>query len=109
MRTGLYRLDYETTTLSATGVIVLDNGSIHGCDRFHFMSGTYCQNGDRLSGTVTFTRHAENPRASRAFPEQFELRFEGLCRDSFGQFDVHSSDVPDIRGSATFNWLGGTS
>jgi hypothetical protein len=108
MRTGLYRLDYQTATLIATGVIVLENGSIHGCDKFYFMSGTYRQEGDRLNGTVTFTRHTENPSACRSIPEQFELRFEGLCRDNFGQFDVHCHDVPEIRGGATFNWLGAT-
>lgn len=108
MRPGIYRLEYKTTTLEATGVVVFDNGAIHGCDRFHFTSGSYCQKGHRLEGTVALRRHTPRAGISGTIPEQFELRFEGICRDRFGQFDIHCPELPEIHGSATFNWLGGT-
>jgi len=105
MRDGIYHMQYETATLNATAVIVLNDGVLSGCDRFHFMFGDYCQHGSALNGTVTFKRHTERPGTD--IPEHFKLVFSGVGSDAFGQFDVHCPDIPQIRGHASFTWLAG--
>jgi hypothetical protein len=107
MRNGIYRVQYDAATLSATGAIVLNNGELNGCDRFHFMFGDYHQHGNRLSGSVTFKRHTVRAGLPAGIPEQFALIFEGVCSDNFGQFHFHCPDIPQIRGDARFIWLAG--
>lgn len=106
MRDGIYRMQYQTATLSATGVIVLNDGVVSGCDRFHFMFGDYRQRGNTLNGTVIFKRHTEHP--GHDIPEHFKLVFNGVCSDDFGQFDIHCPDISQIRGHASFTWLAGS-
>lgn len=105
MREGFYRLQYETATLNSTGVVTLQDGVITGCDRFYFMFGKYRQNNNRLEGTVTFKRHTERPGQSNAIPKQFDIRFEGVCSEDYGQFEVSCPAVPLIKGRARFTWL----
>lgn len=107
MRDGIYRLRYQTTTLCTTAAVVLNDGEISGCDRFHFMFGSYRKRGNVLTGTVTFKRHTTRAELPADVPEQFALVFEGVCSDTFGQFDVECPDIPQIRGCACFTWLTG--
>ena len=105
MRDGIYRMRYQTTTLCTSAVIVLNDGVISGCDRFHFMFGDYRQCGNTLNGTATFKRHTGSP--SDGIPEQFKLVFDGVGSENFGQFDVRCPEIPQIRGCACFFWLAG--
>jgi hypothetical protein len=105
MRDGIYRVQYETATLCATGVIVLNNGELNGCDRFHFMFGDYRQRGNNLTGRVTFKCHTVRTGRPAAIPEQFELICKGVGSDSFGQFNFRCPGTPQIRGRASFTWL----
>jgi len=105
MRNGIYRMRYQTTTLCTTAVVVLSDGILSGCDRFHFMFGDYHHHGNTLTGTVTFKRHTEHP--GHDIPDQFKLVFDGIASDNFGQLDVHCPDVPQICGCACFTWMAG--
>ena len=105
MRDGIYRMQYQTSTLNAIAVIVLNDGVLSGCDRFHFMFGDYCQRGNRLNGTINFERHTGKP--GPGIPEQFKIVFDGVGSDAFGQLDVDCPDIPQIRGHASFTWLAG--
>lgn len=106
MDNGLYRLHYTTGTLSTNGVIVLEDGTVSGCDRYYFMTGNYRCQENRFDGTATFKRHTERPGPLRMLPLHFDLVFKGVSSDKFGQFDVHCPDIPAIRGTATFFWIG---
>lgn len=105
MQDGIYRLQYTTATLSQTGLLVLEQGELAACDRYYFMCGRYRQNGNRIDGSVTFTRHTERADQPDGIPQQFELVFTGIGSDNFGQFDVHCPAIPIIKGQATFTWL----
>jgi hypothetical protein len=106
MQNGFYRLQYKSDTLTTIGVIVLDNGILSGCDRFYFMRGKYQTGGNRISGTVTFRRHTKRSGMLAIIPALFELVFNGVGSDKFGQIDGYCSAIPLIRGNATFTWLG---
>lgn len=106
MQNGIYRLAYETATLNGGGVLALQDGSLNGCDRYYFIIGYYSREGNTLKGGATFKRRVERPGASEAgIPAAFTVSFEGLCSDKYGQFEIHSRDVPVIRGKATFTYL----
>ncbi len=108
MQNGIYRLKYETTTLSATGVVTLRDGSLTGCDRYYFMIGRYQRQRNQLTGKVEFQRRIERPGSREAgIPDVFHIAFKGLASDKFGQFDLTSPDVPLIKGRAAFAWLSG--
>lgn len=106
MKHGIYRLAYESATLNGGGVIVLQDGSLNGCDRYYFIIGHYRRDGNTLKGGATFRQRVERPGARQAgIPPEFTVSFQGLCSDKYGQFEVFSPDVPVIRGKATFTWL----
>jgi hypothetical protein len=105
MKDGLYRLRYQTATLNATGVVVLEAGQISGCDRYYFMVGSYHHDGSRITGKVGFSRHSSRHGLLSIIPKTFDLVFDGVASDNFGQFNVHCPALPLIRGSAKFTWL----
>lgn len=107
MRDGIYRVHYETTILSTTATVVLHNNAISGCDRYYFIFGQCLRSGNELTGTATFRRHTDHPDLPAGLiPETFEVRFQGICGDDFGEFDIECPDVPAITGRGRFTWLG---
>lgn len=107
MRNGIYRLHYETTTLCASAAVMLQNDKVSGCDRYYFIFGRYQRRGNQLKGSATFKRHTVHPNLPHGLiPEQFEVLFDGICGDDFGQFALRSREVPIVSGRASFTWLG---
>lgn len=105
MRDGIYRLHYDTQTLKSTAMVVVNQGVVSGADRYYFMSGICRTKGSRIEGEVSFKRHSERPGP---IPESFDLVFDGISGDNFGEFEVHCPAIPIIKGRARFTWLGGS-
>jgi hypothetical protein len=73
---GEYAAWYKTPRGDGTGIIVLANGKISGCDAVLAYFGSYQVDGDRLSALVTTERHS--PGQSSLFGiDDIELEVEG--------------------------------
>jgi hypothetical protein len=57
LRNGSYSAWYRTSLREGTGIVVLKDGKLTGGDTVLAYTGTYFQNGDRFSASVTTQRH----------------------------------------------------
>jgi hypothetical protein len=58
-RNGSYSAWYRTSLREGTGVVVFNDGKITGSDAVLTYTGTYFQNGDNFSASLTTRRHAQ--------------------------------------------------
>lgn len=56
---GFYGVQFKTPRGEGAGVVVLANGQLRGGDSALAYSGTFSQQGDDFSATVTTSRHAQ--------------------------------------------------
>ena len=56
---GSYSAWYRTSLREGTGVVVFNDGKITGSDAVLAYSGTYVQNGDKFSASLTTRRHSQ--------------------------------------------------
>ena len=56
---GSYSAWFRTSLIEGTGVVVLKDGKLTGGDTVLAYTGTYIQNGDRFSASVTTRRHTQ--------------------------------------------------
>jgi hypothetical protein len=59
LRNGNYSAWYRTPLREGTGVIELNDGKLTGGDTVIAYSGTYFQNGDKFSASITARRHKQ--------------------------------------------------
>jgi hypothetical protein len=59
LRNGTYSAWFRTSLREGTGVVVLNDGKVAGGDTVLAYTGTYFQNGDQFSASVTTRRHAQ--------------------------------------------------
>jgi hypothetical protein len=58
LRNGGYSAWFRTSLREGTGIVVLKDGKLTGGDTVLTYTGTYFQNGDRFSASVTTQRHS---------------------------------------------------
>lgn len=107
MREGVYKVTLESGEVKGLIIGALRGGHITGCDRTHFVTGTYKRRGNRLSGTFTFTRHsrrADIPEIANL--DNFEVNFTGIGGDGFGELHSIVPGKPSHKVKATFRWIG---
>jgi hypothetical protein len=106
MRDGIYKVTLESGGIKGVVIGALRDGQITGCDRTHFVTGSYKRKGNRLSGTFSFRRHSRRDGVVEiANLDDFDVRFTGIGSDGFGE--LHSV-VPGKHGpmvKATFRWI----
>jgi hypothetical protein len=59
LRNGRYSAWHRTSLREGTGVVVFNDGKITGSDAALAYTGTYFQNGDNFSASLTTRRHAQ--------------------------------------------------
>lgn len=106
MREGIYAVSLESGGIKGLIIGALRNGAITGCDRTHFVNGTYKKKGNRLSGVFTFSRHTKRPDLREiANLDAFEVAFTGIGGDGFGELQSGVPGKPGQKVKATFRWL----
>jgi hypothetical protein len=76
---GVYSAWFRTPNGEGTGIVTLSGGTITGGDSFFDYSGSYEQNGDRLTATVRTRRRCDGPPAVFGIDEVV-LNLEGRCQ-----------------------------
>ena len=76
---GKYSAWFRTPNGDGTAIVTLSDGTITGGDSFFEYSGSYEQNGDRLTATVRTRRVCDGPPAVFGIDEVV-LKLEGRCR-----------------------------
>lgn len=59
LRDGFYGVKFKTPNGEGAGVVVLANGQLRGGDSALAYSGTFKQDGDAFTASVTTSRHAQ--------------------------------------------------
>ena len=57
LRNGSYSAWFRTSLREGTGIVELNDGKVTGGDTVFAYSGSYFQNGDKFSASVTTQRH----------------------------------------------------
>ena len=106
MRDGIYKVSLASGDRKGLLIGTLHEGLVTGCDQTHHVTGHVDQDGHRVKGKMVMTRHAR--------PEGFieianldviTVSFDGICGDSFGQFDARIAENPGLKVKATFQWM----
>jgi hypothetical protein len=106
MRDGIYQVHLKSRELPGFMIGTLCNGRLTGCDQTHHVTGQIRRDGSRFSGRLFMKRHARPAWFHEiANLDDFEVRFSGICGDSFGEFDATIVDKPGIPVVATFQWV----
>ncbi|MCT4657187.1 MAG: hypothetical protein N4A65_15425 [Cohaesibacter sp.] len=58
MKTGLYKIQFQTSLGNGDGVVYMKDGKIWGGDSTIYYTGEYTAEGETLSASVTTGRHA---------------------------------------------------
>ena len=67
LRNGSYSAWFRTSLREGTGIVELNDGKVTGGDTVFAYSGSYFQNGDKFSASVTTRRHTQGQ------PSVFEI------------------------------------
>ena len=59
LRNGSYSAWFRTSLKEGTGIVELNDGKVTGGDPVFAYSGSYFQNGDKFSASVTTRRHTQ--------------------------------------------------
>jgi len=106
MRDGVYQVHLASQGLTGFIIGTMCDGRLTGCDQTHHVTGYIRRDGSRFKGTLAMKRHARPPGFREiANLDDFEVRFSGICGDSFGQFDARIVDKPGLPVTATFRWV----
>jgi hypothetical protein len=63
LRNGCYSAWFRTSLREGTGIVELNDGKVTGRDPVFTYSGSYFQNGDKFSASVTTRRHTLGQRS----------------------------------------------
>jgi hypothetical protein len=79
LENGKYSAWFRTPNGDGTAIVTLSDGTITGGDSFFEYSGSYEQNGDRLTATVRTMRVCDGPPSVFGIDEVV-LKLEGRCQ-----------------------------
>jgi hypothetical protein len=97
---GKYSVWFKTPNGDGTGIVTLSGGTITGGDSFFEYSGTYEQNGDRVTATVKTRRVCDGPPAVFGIDE-VDLRLEGSSRGQIATCSGRAEQAPGLKFEAT--------
>jgi hypothetical protein len=92
---GKYSAWFRTPNGDGTGIVTLSDGTITGGDSFFEYSGSYEQNGDRLTGTVRTRRLRDGPPGVFGVDEVV-LMLEGRCRGEMAVCAGTAEQAPGV-------------
>lgn len=103
MRDGIYKVTLQAGEMKGLIIGALHDGQITGCDKTHFVTGTYTHNGARISGVFVMQRHTQRDDVVEiANLDDITAHFSGICGDCFGELDAVVKGRPDLKVKATF-------
>ena len=92
---GKYSAWFRTPNGDGTAIVTLSDGTITGGDSFFEYSGSYEQNGDRLTATVRTRRVCDGPPAVFGIDEVV-LKLEGRCRGEMAVCAGTAEQAPGV-------------
>ena len=97
---GKYSAWFRTPNGDGTAIVTLSDGTITGGDSFFEYSGSYEQNGDRLTATVKTRRRCDGPPAVFGIDEVV-LKLEGRCQGEMAVCAGTAEQAPGVRCEVT--------
>lgn len=108
MRDGTYKVYLDGGGVKGFVIGTLCEGRITGCDQTHHVIGTVADDGSRVRGSMTMTRHARVEGFTEiADLDLIEVTFSGIGGAVTGEFDARIAGRPELPVTATFQWLCG--
>ena len=92
---GKYSAWFRTPNGDGTAIVTLSDGTITGGDSFFDYSGSYEQNGDRLTAIVRTRRLCEGPPAVFG-TDEVVLKLEGSCRGEMAVCAGTAEQAPGV-------------
>jgi len=92
---GKYSAWFRTANGDGTGIVTLTGGTISGGDSFFEYSGSYEQDGDRLTATVRTRRVCEGPPTVFG-TDEVVLKLEGRCQGAIAVCVGITELAPDM-------------
>jgi hypothetical protein len=92
---GVYSAWFRTPNGDGTGIVTLSDGTIAGGDSFFEYSGSYEQNGDRLTATVRTRWLCDGPPAVFGIDEVV-LKLEGRCQGEIAVCAGTAEQAPGV-------------
>jgi hypothetical protein len=92
---GKYSAWFRTPNGDGIAIVTLSDGTITGGDSFFEYSGSYEQNGDRLTATVRTRRLCDGPPAVFEIDEVV-LKLEGRCRGEMAVCAGTAEQAPSV-------------
>jgi hypothetical protein len=95
LRNGNYSAWYRTSLREGTGVVALKDGRVTGSDTVLAYTGTYFQNGNLFSASVTTRRHA--PGQPSVFGiDEFDLTLTGTSTPTTASCTGTAKQAPEL-------------
>jgi hypothetical protein len=97
MLQGLYKVEYETPRRRSVGVIVANDGKLHGGNSTFAYIGSYQQTGNTISGVITTQRHTEDPNYRPVFGmDVVRIDFQGVEKGGFASVEGTAAEFPSL-------------
>ena len=97
MRTGLYKLKFQTPFGESVAMAVLTDGKIRGGDTGLFYLGTYQESGDKFSADVVTARHTYHGDIQSVFGTDIvHITLKGQFSGDDGQMTGTSEEMPGL-------------
>jgi hypothetical protein len=100
LENGKYSAWFRTPNGDGTAIVTLSDGTITGGDSFFEYSGSYEQNGDRLTATVRTMRVCDGPPSVFGIDEVV-LKLEGRCQGEMVVCAGTAEQVPGVKVDVT--------
>ena len=97
---GKYSAWFKTPIGEGTGIVKLSDGTIINGDSSFGYSGSYEENGDRVTATVRTRRVCDGPPSVFGFDE-VELKLEGRTRGEIATCSGTAEQAPGVTFAAT--------
>lgn len=103
---GLYKVEFETPRGKALGVIHAENGKLHGGSSAFAYVGSYTQNGQSFTGTVSSLRHTRDSEHPSVFGlDEVRISFNGTVKGGFAICDGTATEFPSLTFKAVLTRL----
>ncbi|RAI37108.1 GrlR family regulatory protein [Rhodoplanes serenus] len=108
MKDGLYKVQFQTPLGAGTGVIHALAGKLWGGDAGLYYVGTYSQNGDQVSASVSTARHTADPSIVPVFGrDQVTIALIGKTSGDTVQFTGSAPEAPGVGFAARATLIAG--
>jgi hypothetical protein len=94
---GLYKVEFETPRGKALGVIHAENGKLRGGSSAFAYVGSYTQNGQSFTGSISSLRHTRDSDHPSVFGhDEVRISFNGTVRGEFAICEGTAAEFPSL-------------